>query len=195
MDERPYRLLLLEDSAADAELIVQELARAGMLITAQRVDTEELFAQALRDSPPDVIISDHALADFNAAKALRIVQAMHESTPFIVVSGALDERTVVECLKAGAEDYVLKSDLSRLVAVIQAALAVRRPLGRLSPRQREVLRLLAEGLATRAIARQLRLSVKTVETHRAEVMRRLGIRDLAGLVRYAVRVGLVRLES
>lgn len=194
MDERAYRVLLLEDNAADAELITRELRRSGMLANTERVDTKDSFEQALRDFAPDVILSDHALAQFNAAEALRVVQTRHEPIPLIIVSGTLDERTVVDSLKAGAEDYVLKTDLARLAAVIQGALAIRRPLERLSPRQREVLRLLSEGYRTREIARRLRLSVKTIETHRAEAMRRLGIRDLAGLVRYAVRVGLVSLE-
>jgi DNA-binding NarL/FixJ family response regulator len=185
---------MLEDSAADAELIVQELSRSGVAAVWERVDNEQRFKLALRDFAPDIILSDHSLAAFNAPAAIRVVQAMHQPIPFIVVSGSLDERRLVESLRAGAEDYIPKSDLSRLPLVIEAAIAVRRPLEKLSPRQREVLQLLAEGYATREIARRLKLSVKTVETHRAEVMRRLDIHDLARLVRYAVRVGLVSLE-
>jgi DNA-binding NarL/FixJ family response regulator len=191
---RPYRILMLEDSVADAELITQELSRSGIAAVTERVDTEQRFKLALRDFVPDIILSDHSLAAFNAPAAIGVVQAMHQPIPFIVVSGSLDERRLVECLRAGAEDYISKSDLARLPPVIEAALAVRRPLEKLSPRQREVLQLLAEGYATREIAWRLKLSVKTVETHRAEVMKRLGIHDLARLVRYAVRVGLVSLE-
>jgi len=193
-DPRPYRVLLLEDSAADAELIVRELGCAGIVAVWERVETEDRFKLALGDFAPDIILSDHSLAAFDAPAAIRVVQAMHQPIPFIVVSGSLDERRLVECLRAGAEDYIPKSDLGRLAPVIEAALAVRRPLEKLSPRQREVLQLLAEGHATREIARRLKLSVKTVETHRAEVVKRLGIHDLARLVRYAVRVGLVSLE-
>jgi len=76
------------------------------------------------------------------------------------------------------------------VEVVQSALEVRRPLSKLSPRQIEVLRLIAQGLTTRQIAQHLVLSEKTIETHRSAVAQRLGIRDVAGLVRYAVRVGL-----
>jgi DNA-binding NarL/FixJ family response regulator len=191
---RPYRILMLEDSAADAELIAHELGRSGIVAVWERVDTEERFKRALRDFAPDIILSDHSLAAFDAPAAIRVVQAMHQPIPFIVVSGTLDERRLIASLRAGAEDYIPKSDLGRLPAVIQAALGVRRPLEKLSPRQREVLQLLAEGFATRDVARRLKLSVKTVETHRAEVMRRLGIHDLARLVRYAIRVGLVSLE-
>ena len=115
--------------------------------------------------------------------------------PIVFLTGHADTPTTVRAIKAGAEDCVLKWKLARLGPAIQAALALRRPLGKLSPRQLEVLRLLAEGHATREIARRLTLSVKTVETHRAEIMRRLGIRDLAGLVRYALRVGLVPIDA
>ena len=86
---------------------------------------------------------------------------------------------------------MLKSCLDRLAPIILCALAVRRRLEKLTPRQMEVLRLMAEGLTTPEIARRLALSTKTVETHRGEIMKRVGIHDLVGLVRYAVRVGLV----
>jgi len=71
------------------------------------------------------------------------------------------------------------------------ALAVRRRMEKLTPRQMEVMRLMAQGLTTPEIARRLALSTKTIETHRGEIMKRVGIHDLVGLVRYAVRVGLV----
>jgi len=189
------RILLLEDSVTDAELVQQELARAGIAAAIQRVDTEQAFARALQESAPHLILSDHSLSQFDARAALELVRAIRPTTPLIVVAGALDEVALVACIKAGAEDCVLKWKLARLGPAIQAALALRRPLGKLSPRQLEVLRLLAEGHATREIARRLTLSVKTVETHRAEIMRRLGIRDLAGLVRYALRVGLVPIDA
>ena len=86
---------------------------------------------------------------------------------------------------------VIRSNLERLVPAALAALWVRHPLKRLSPRQLEVLRLVTDGWTTREIAAQLSLSVKTVETHRGAVTQRLGIRDVASQVRYAVRVGLV----
>ncbi len=186
------RILLLEDSVADAELVQQELARAGIAAAIQRVESEHAFARALQEFAPHVILSDHSLTQFDARAALELVRSIRPTTPLIVVTG---EAALVACLKAGAEDCVLKWKLSRLGPAIEAALAVRRPLGKLSPRQIEVLRLLAEGHATREIARRLSLSVKTVETHRAEIMRRLGIRDLAGLVRYALRVGVVPTDA
>jgi DNA-binding NarL/FixJ family response regulator len=116
------------------------------------------------------------------------------TAPLIVVSNVIDEQTAVASLRAGAEDIVLKRHLARLGSVIEAALSVRRRLGKLSPRQLEVLQHVAEGHTTREIAGRLKLSAKTVETHRGEVMKRLDIHDVVGLVRYAVRIGLVAPE-
>jgi DNA-binding NarL/FixJ family response regulator len=97
-------------------------------------------------------------------------------------------------VKSGADDYISKDDLSRLVPAIRHALSIRKPLERLTPRQREVLCLLSQGFATRDIASRLSLSVKTIETHRAEVMKRLGLHDVPRLVRFAIRVRLIALE-
>src|SRR2546425_45547 len=186
MRQPTLRILLLEDSPADAELVTLELRHAGLDAVTQRVDTEDAFVRAVRDFAPDVVLSDHSLAQFNWTAALRLLPTIRPATRLIVVAGALDAQTVVDCLKAGAEDYVLKGNLSRLRSAIDAALAVRRPLERLSPRQLEVLRLLAQGYSTREIARRLKLSVKTIETHRAEAMKRLDIHEIPGLVRYAI---------
>jgi DNA-binding NarL/FixJ family response regulator len=103
----------------------------------------------------------------------------------------MDVKAIVSAVRAGAEDVVLKSDLSRLSPAIEVALSTRTRLMRLSPRQLEVLRLIAEGHTTPAIAERLLLSAKTVESHRGEVMKRLGIHDLATLVRFAIKVGIV----
>ena len=195
MSDCPLRILLLEGRPADAELVEHELKRARFPAVTRVVDTSDAFAQALREFAPDVVLSDHSLARCNAVAALRLLRATRLTVPLIVVAGALDERAAVETLKAGAEDFILKTNLGRLRPAIDAALAVRRPLDKLSPRQVEVLRLVAQGHPTREIARRLELSVKTIETHRAETMKRLGIHDVAGLVRYAVRVGLVSPEA
>jgi len=122
---------------------------------------------------------------------------------------------VARALNAGASGYLLKeSAFEELGLALDAALAGRTYISRkldgevvqrfrkqlqggsdaldvLTPRQRQILQLLAEGKSTREIAERLHLSVKTVETHRAQIMERLGIHDLAGLVRFAIRAGLV----
>jgi DNA-binding NarL/FixJ family response regulator len=191
VNERPLRVLILEDCPADAALTTLELSRAGLQVITERVVSEDAFSRALREFVPDVILADQVLPQFNAVVALAILRAMRSAAPLIVVAGALDTASVVAAFKAGAEDVLLKSDLSGLGAAVAAAVAVRQPLAGLSPRQREVLRLMADGHSTREIAQLLRISVKTVEAHRGEMMRRLGIRHVAGLTRYAVRVGLV----
>ena len=128
---------------------------------------------------------------FRALDALRLLQ---EQLPLplrsIMVCGALQPASV-QCLKAGAADLVMKGEVARLGPAMHSALEVRAPLRRLSARQCAVLQRLAAGQCTKEIAGDLGISVKTIETHRAQVMKRLEIHDLAGLVRYAIRVGIV----
>ena len=189
------RVLLLEDCEADAELVLEHLRRSGLTVRAERVDAKADFLERLAEFEPHVVLSDHSMGPFTALDAVRVLQRARPGTPLILVTGALDEAAAVAYLKAGADDLVLKHNLARLRPAIDTALTVRHKLGRLSPRQLEVVRLLAEGQGTREIARRLSLSVKTVETHRREGMKRLDIDSIASLVRYAVRVRLVSPES
>jgi DNA-binding NarL/FixJ family response regulator len=191
MTSRPLRVLLLEDCPEDAALTTLELRRAGLQVVTERVASEDAFTRAVQEFVPDVILADQVLPQFTAVVALGMLRAMRSAAPVIVVAGALEAASVVAAFKAGAEDVMLKGDLSGLGAAVAAAVAVRQPLQGLSPRQREVLRLMADGRTTRAIGQELGISVKTVEAHRSELMRRLGIRHVAGLTRYAMRVGLV----
>jgi DNA-binding NarL/FixJ family response regulator len=195
MADLPLRILLLEDSPLDAELIIHEIDRAGIRCATLRVDTEGSFVQALRGFEPDIVLCDHGLARYNAMAALRTARAERPAMPIIVVTSSLDEQAAVDTLKAGADDYLLKEHLTRLGPAIAAAQSAREPLRRLTARQIDVLRFMAQGLTTREIARRLKLSVKTIETHRAAVMSRLAIHDVAGLVRYALKVGLISQDS
>lgn len=189
--ERPgLRILILEDDPRDAELEAYALRRVDPACVVQVVDSRGTFTHALDSFVPDVILSDSGVAGFRALDALHLLQSNLPSSPLMLVSGTL-EQTGTECLKAGAADYVPKAELARLGCAIRVALEVRAPLRRLSARQSAVFQLLAKGQSTKEIASQLRISVKTIETHRAQVMRRLEIHDLAGLVRYAIRVGVV----
>ena len=191
MTGRTLRVLFLDDNPADAALVTESLARSGMAVVTERVDSPEAFTQALREFAPDVVLSDDVLENFDACAALEVVQSLRPTAPLIVVAGAPERHSAASFVRAGVEDLVLKSCLHRLAPTIECALAVRRRLEKLTPRQMEVLRLMAEGLTTPAIARRLALSTKTIETHRGEIMKRVGIHDLVGLVRYALRVGLV----
>jgi DNA-binding NarL/FixJ family response regulator len=188
------RVLLLEDSEADAELIESELVRSGRRVVTCRVDTGPAFEAALLDFEPDLVISDHALGQFRSTAAVELSRSVRPALPFIVVSGALDEEVAVDALRRGADDYVVKTNLQRLVPAVETALAARQQLRLLTPRQLEVLRLVAEGNTSRQIAAELGIALKTVETHRTALMKRLGIHDLAGLVRYALRVRLASAE-
>ena len=188
---KPLRVLMLEDSEADAELIRHELLRSGLPVVTERVATEHEFALALRDFQPDVVLSDHSLGVFDAQSALTLLHSLRPTIPFILVAGTVNSDATVACIRAGAEDLITKTNLGRLAASITKAVQLRRPLDKLTPRQVEVLRMVAEGHRTREIASRLKLSVKTVESHRGEIMKRLGIHDVVGLVRYAMRVGLV----
>jgi DNA-binding NarL/FixJ family response regulator len=189
--EKAIRVLMLEDPALDADLIRRELDRPGLITVTERVDSEESFASAVRDFAPDVVLSDYKLGQFNSRVAQKILRDLRPTAAFIIVTGTISGAQSVEAIRAGAEDLVLKANLSRLPASIDEALSVRRPLHKLTARQVEVLALVAEGHRTREIAKRLRLSVKTVESHRGEIMKRLSMHDVVSLVRYAMRVGLV----
>jgi DNA-binding NarL/FixJ family response regulator len=156
------------------------------------VDTRQAFEATLASFAPDLVLCDHSLSQFNAPAALEVVRKCRPATPLIVVSGALDSAAAVACMRAGAEDIILKSELGRLPAAVTTAVAIRERFSTLSPRQREVMRLIAEGLSTREVGERLGMSTKTADTHRAEVMKRLGLHDVVSLVKYAVRLGLVR---
>jgi len=191
---KSLRVLMLENSEADAELIKHELSRAGLAPVTKRVDTEEAFASAIPEFAPDIVLLDPTSAQLDAHAALRLLRRLRPITPLIVVSSVNGDKTVA-CVRAGAEDVILKSHLSRLPSSISHAVSIRRPLHRLTPRQIEVLRMVADGHRTREIASRLKLSVKTVESHRGEVMKRLEMHDVVSLVRYAFRVGLISISD
>lgn len=178
----------------DADLITCAVVRNNPRNTVVHVETRVAFVRALEVFEPDVILCDDGMAEFNAAGALRLSQTRLQASPFLLLADTFGQSDS-DCLKMGAWDCIFRSDLSRLLPAIDLAMEARTPFRRLSRRQREVLQLLAMSCSTREIARRLRLSVKTVETHRAAVMKRLGIRQLANLVRYSLRVGLIQREQ
>jgi DNA-binding NarL/FixJ family response regulator len=185
------RLLVLEGCLETAALLTAELERGGFQVVSQRVEGEEAFASSLVSFAPDLILAAPHIPGFDALAALAVVRRLRPTAPLIVVAESLDEQTAISCLRAGAEDVVLWRNLSRLAPSTARALNLRQPLRRLSRRQLEVLRLVSDGRTTKQIAERLRVSVKTVETHRGAMTKRLGIREIAYQVRYAVRVGLV----
>src|SRR5712692_4458330 len=108
------RILLLEDSPADARLIERALRKARLDFTAEAVADRGAFERALRESAPDLILSDHGLPGFSGPEALKLAKQLAPELPFILVTGSLNEETAVDFMKAGAADYVLKDHLARL---------------------------------------------------------------------------------
>lgn len=191
--EPHHRVLLLESDQLDADRVTQALSNNGHTADVLRVDSESAFAEALDQYEPDVVISG-SVPGMASRHALQLSREKHPEVPVLLLAGQLD-REVVDSLRAGAADFVSKEELDKLWPTVDNALAQRAPLRRLSRRQREVFRLLASGVTMRDIASQLGLSRKTVETHRAQVMARLGARHVPELVRLAIRLGIVSSEG
>lgn len=119
------KILMLEDVEDDAGLIVRSIKKGGINFEMKRVDTRDEFIDAIRNFHPDVILSDHSLPQFNSIEALKICRRVNLPAPFILVTGTVSEEFAVSCLKQGADDYVLKSNLTRLPSAIENALAQR----------------------------------------------------------------------
>ena len=173
----------------------------------------------IRETPVDVVIMDVAMPDLNGTEATRQITSEFPQVKVIALSMYADRRFVVNMLKAGASGYLLKDcafeELSRSIRLVMANKTylssgvtdvvvkdfVQASSGRqasvfsvLTAREREVLQLLAEGRTTNQIASSLHVSVKTIETHRQQVMNKLKIHSVAELTKYAIREGLTSLE-
>lgn len=121
MDTETINLLILEDKLNDAELIVEELKRKGFYLNWKRVETEKEFIEKLKENP-DIILADYMLPSFTGPEALQIKKELNPLIPLIIITGYADENQIVECMRAGATDYVLKDNLSRLAPVVRRAL-------------------------------------------------------------------------
>lgn len=169
---------------------------------------------------PDIILMDVGLPDLNGIEATRRIIASGQAVRIIALSMHADKRYVLEMFKAGAAGYLLKNcasdELVRAIDTVNAGgcyvspsvshIVVEHLTGgaegpndsvysKLTNREREVLQLLSEGKTSRQIAEMLGLAIRTVETHRREIMRKLNLRTVAALTKYAVREGLTSLES
>ncbi len=209
------RILIADDHGVVAEGLKHLVeAQADMEVVACVGDGREAVQQS-RDLQPDVVLMDLSMPELNGADATRAILQRDPRCRVIVLSMYSDREYVRRALKAGAAGYVVKRSAAKeVVEAIRAVHAGQRylsprvadvvindyaeerddPLARLSAREREVLQLLAEGRTGAEIAQRLSLSQKTVETYRARLVEKLGIRDVAGLVRFAIQRGLVSLE-
>jgi DNA-binding NarL/FixJ family response regulator len=192
-NEARRRILLIESDQQEAERVAHALQDNSHSPEIRRVQSSAEFADALEHFEPDVVLSGRANG-LTAREALQMSRDKHPEAPFVLVGDHLD-RSAVDSLRAGAADFVSTTELDRLATTLSTALAQRAPLRKLSRRQREVFRMLASGVTMRDIATRLGLSRKTVETHRAQVMARLGARHVPELVRLAIRLGIVSAEE
>jgi len=217
------RVLIVDDHALVRAGLRSLLERmTGVVVVAEAGDGREALRLA-RDIKPDVVLMDIAMPDLNGLDATaRLVKETPEAA-VVILSMHATKAYVVAALRAGASGYVLKNapveEMERAIRAVargekyltpaistqvieslkttgaKGEQATQAPESPLTSRQREILQLIAEGRGTREIAERLHLSVKTVETHRAHLMTRLQVRDTAGLVRAAIRLGLVALDT
>jgi signal transduction histidine kinase len=122
-DELKVKALLIEDNSADADLILRELTREGFDVSLNIIETPDQLRRQLQDSPPDFILSDYNLKNWEGMVALEIVKGTKLDIPFILVSGSLGEVAAVELIKRGVTDYILKDALARLPVAVRRALA------------------------------------------------------------------------
>ena len=208
----PIQVLLADDHLIVRQGLKALLEREGIKVVGEAADGHEAvrLAQALR---PDVAVLDLAMPLLNGLDAAReIVRASPRTRPILLTMHSEDPY-VLEALRAGIKGYVLKTqpstDLVQAIqevsrgriylspgvsrGVVEAYLAkTELPPDPLSPREREVLQLVAEGKTTKETARLLGVSIKTAENHRTRIMAKLDIHETAGLVRYAIRQGIIQ---
>jgi DNA-binding NarL/FixJ family response regulator len=199
--------------ADDHELVRDGLrgvlvAHGDWEICAEAVDGREAVERA-RELRPDVAILDYSMPQLNGLEATRQICAAVPETEVLILTMHDSESLVREVLAAGARGFILKSDARRVLVQAVESLLRHRPFftehvselllqgylgpdgikgrGPLTPRERQIVQLVTEGRSSKEIARLLNLSVKTVETHRANVLHKLGLESVTDLVRYAVR--------
>jgi DNA-binding NarL/FixJ family response regulator len=209
------RILLADDHTllrAGIRSLLEKMA--GVEVVAEAADGREAL-DLIKTHQPNMVLMDIAMAGLNGLDATARIVREFPNVRVIILSMHANEEYVLQTLRAGASGYLLKdAATAELELAIQAVArrdtylspaisrrviedylgrisGWRSPSEQLTPRQREILQLVAEGKTTKEIAFLLKLSVKTVETHRAQLMDRLDVHDVPGLVRQAMRMGLV----
>ncbi len=217
---KPIRVLVADDhELVRAGITALLRGLAGIEVVAEAADGREAL-HLCKTHHADVVLMDITMPELNGLDATARLAAVSPSTRIIILSMSSTEEYVLQALSSGAVGCVLKNsspmELEQAIRAVArgesflspaiskqvvagylnrvggGAITVRE---RLSSRQREVLQLIAEGSTTKEIARTLNLSAKTVETHRTQLMNALKIHDIAGLVRYAVRMGIVNADE
>lgn len=211
----PIRILIADDHTLVRESLVGLLQAEGdVVVVAQAADGIETVEKALAVRP-DIVVADLSMPRLNGIEVVRRLRDALPDTRVLVLTMHQEDEYVLQAVRAGASGYLVKdSASSELLAAVrnlhagrghfgpQAARTLAQqlqhpertlddPYGRLTTREREVFHLIAEGLTTKEIARKLDISAKTAENHRARVLDKVGVRNTAELVRYALRKGLL----
>jgi len=207
------RILLAEDHALIREGIGNLLRAVPDFEIVGEADSGAAAVTQALATHPDVVLMDVGLPGMNGIEATREIKRADPQVLVLALSVHSDRRFVDNMLRAGASGYMLKDGpfpelLDAIRAIrdgevflspqVERALpqsGLERIAARLSMRERQVLKGLAEGSSNQQIADRLELSRKTVETHRAKIVRKVGIRSIAGLTKFAIRVGLTSLED
>ena len=216
------RILLVDDHAVLRQALRMLLESQAELEVVADVENGREAVTAVEKYAPDVVLMDVVMPGLNGLEATRQIRRSAPNTRVVMLSGFVDEDQLLDSLRAGASGYIIKkSDVSELVLAIQtvhrgnsyfsSALSEgfdlaevlyqakrsdqRTGVEALTSREREVLQLIAEGHTNQGIANALFISVKTVEAHKAHIMAKLHARNRTDLIRYAIRKGIVRLES
>jgi DNA-binding NarL/FixJ family response regulator len=216
---KPIRVVLADDHTllrAGIRALLEEME--GIEVVAEAADGREAL-RMIEVHRPDIILTDIAMPVVGGLELAAQVSKEHPHTRVIILSMHKDKEYVRRAMIGGASGYLLKdSDTEELGLALRAvargqtymspavsthlvadyrkqASAQPDRATNLTPRQQQILQLIAEGRTTKAIASTLRISSKTVEWHRAHLMERLGIHEIAGLVRYAIRIGLIAPEE
>lgn len=213
------RILLADDHKIVREGLKVLLENQSDMEVIAEAENGRTTAQMVQELLPDVVIMDISMPDMNGIEATRQITATAPNVKILALSLHSNRRFVVEMLKAGASGYLLKNHAAtELIEAIRAVAANRTYLNHetadliikdyknllskedisvfsiLTPRERKVLQLLAEGKTTKEISSSLNLSLKTAETHRKRIMDKLDIRSIAELTKYAIREGLTTLD-
>lgn len=210
-------ILIADDHAVVAEGLRHLVSAQPEMLVIGLAENGRDAVRMATEATPDIVLMDHGMPVLNGTEATRLIRESCPATRVIMLSMYSDAVHVYRALQAGATGYILKRSVAR--EVVEAIRTVHRggrylsqqlsdvivdhvvresgpddPLERLSSRERQVLQLLSEGHSVAEIAATLSLSPKTVETYRARMMEKLGIYELAGLVRFAIQQGVTFLE-
>jgi two-component system response regulator NreC len=209
------RVVLAEDHQMFRQALGQVLAQNGVTLLGEAGDGREAV-ELVQELEPSIVVMDISMPRLNGIEATTQIRAATPQTHVIMLSRFAEQSQVVRALKAGADGYLLKNDaVDELLIAINAvnrgdiyiSPAVLRPvvegylawveqqgetpIDRLTDREREVLQLVAEGKSNQAIAQELNLGVRTVETHRANLMNKLDLHNVADVVRFAFEHGIL----